>query len=599
MLSTTTLFTGAPHFKSIAKHHRHANYNLEKVLNEAIDNIIKKATKIHIFTEIDSEGRLQELKISDNYEDGFVHINEHGINNPFNMGHIKLGHDDDDETSEFGVGLKAGALSASNYLLVVSKVESHFYEVICDFIKMEKEDDVNASYNPKKREILETDYRDIHPFNQGSSIVLSKILGTICQQTTQHDITQRIKNGISETYSRFLSENMEIKVNGETVERGNDFFFDPKCMPFTVKKTLFILEKPNINDKIYLMLKRVERETWQIYNKLSEKWEVMKDNNFIETKKNEGYLLTCQTRNSLDGSCIKLDTTIVFYSDLIHTKEPFEHLLPQDTVLIYKDQRLYGKKSFDKHNNGAHNHTIHKIEFDSKRIGKELGITFNKEITMDGKNDLILALKSAIRDSRSEFSADTGTDKNKKLCEKAIKFKVIDWKTCEKAKLSTYYRDARLQYEINESKKALPKFEKPKPKPVKKIKDIQFVNSDESSSDYSSSDEPNVVPVINHIVASSSSSSSESEGETNVVRIDPSISVTKDNDTVTDKVTDKVADNITNTITDTIDHNIAKSKEILLRAAELIATKLATNDFDIKLENSTNILNIVQQMLNL
>ena len=51
MLSTTTLFTGAPHFKSIAKHHRHANYNLEKVLNEAIDNIIKK--NISIFFEND------------------------------------------------------------------------------------------------------------------------------------------------------------------------------------------------------------------------------------------------------------------------------------------------------------------------------------------------------------------------------------------------------------------------------------------------------------------------------------------------------------------------------------------------------------------
>ena len=46
MLSTTTLFTGAPHFKSIAKHHRHAHYNLEKVLNEAIDNIIN-----HVFNE--------------------------------------------------------------------------------------------------------------------------------------------------------------------------------------------------------------------------------------------------------------------------------------------------------------------------------------------------------------------------------------------------------------------------------------------------------------------------------------------------------------------------------------------------------------------
>ena len=75
-------------------------------------------------------------------------------------------------------------------------------------------------------------------------------------------------------------------------------------MPFAVKKSVFVLEKPNINDKIYVILKRVERDTWQIYNKLSKKWEVLKDPNFIETKKKEGYVLTCQTRNSLDGSCI-------------------------------------------------------------------------------------------------------------------------------------------------------------------------------------------------------------------------------------------------------------------------------------------------------
>ena len=63
----TSINTGAPHFRSIAKQHRHANYTLEKVINEAVDNIIKKASNIHIVIEVDDENRLQELKISDDY----------------------------------------------------------------------------------------------------------------------------------------------------------------------------------------------------------------------------------------------------------------------------------------------------------------------------------------------------------------------------------------------------------------------------------------------------------------------------------------------------------------------------------------------------
>jgi len=82
-----SLNTGAPHFRSIAKQHRHANYTLEKVINEAVDNIIKKATEIHLTTDVDSDGRLQELKISDNYVSGFESINQEGVSNPFNMGY--------------------------------------------------------------------------------------------------------------------------------------------------------------------------------------------------------------------------------------------------------------------------------------------------------------------------------------------------------------------------------------------------------------------------------------------------------------------------------------------------------------------------------
>ncbi len=453
-----SLNTGAPHFRSIAKQHRHANYTLEKVINEAVDNIIKKATEIHLTTDVDSDGRLQELKISDNYINGFESINQEGVGNPFNMGHIKMGHDVDDETSEFGVGLKAGALSAANELLVVSNVGGAYYQVICDFLKMEKEEDVNASYNPKIKTITEADYKQLHPFPNGSSIIMSKIRDTICDRTTQRELTDRLKKGISETYSRFLTQNMRIFVNGELVAKEVDFFSDPKCVLFTVKKRLYVLEKGS--DKIFIMNKTIENPVWQIYVKSIDKskWEALKQSGqeFMTEKMKEGYKYAYSTGSVFsDGSCMEIDSIFTFYSDLFHTKnkDTESEIMPSDMVQIYKDNRKYGKKSFKKHNNGCHNYTLHRVDFSSKKIGKELGITFNKDITMEGTNDLIMAIKAAVDDSRSTFNADTSTGTNEKLCEKAVKRQVLDWTKCNIEKLSTAHKELRKKHEADEKKK--------------------------------------------------------------------------------------------------------------------------------------------------
>jgi len=451
-----SLNTGAPHFRSIAKQHRHANYTLEKVINEAVDNIIKKATEIHLTTDVDSDGRLQELKISDNYVIGFESINQEGVGNPFNMGHIKTGHDVDDETSEFGVGLKAGALSAANELMVASNVGGAYYQVLCDFLKMEKEEDVNASYNPKIKTITEADYKQLHPFPNGSSIIMSKIRETICDRTTQRELTDRLKRGISETYSRFLTQNMRIFVNGELVAKEVDFFSDPKCVHFTVKKSLYVLEKGA--DKIFVMSKTIENPVWQIYDKSKSKWEPLKQQGleFMSEKVKEGYKYAYSTGSVFsDGSCMDIDSIFTFYSDLFHTKnkDTESELMPSDMVQIYKDNRKYGKKSFKKHNNGCHNYTLHRINFSSKKIGKELGITFNKDITMEGTNDLIMAIKAAVDDSRSAFNADTSTGANEKLCEKAVKRQVLDWTKCNVEKLSTAHKELRKKHEADEKKK--------------------------------------------------------------------------------------------------------------------------------------------------
>ena len=471
--------TGAAHFSSVANMHRQSNYTLDKVINEIVDNVIKKASKIHIQTRV-NDAILQELKVSDNYVGGFENINEDGTRNPFNMGHMRSGHDNDNETSEYGVGLKAGALSSGNVLTVYTRVGSplgsnersggeKMCKIICDFQRMIEEDDVNESYNPKIREITLEEYKEVHEYEFGSTIVISQIRQAICGSCQENDanMTQAIKKGIAATYSRLIGINNGIYVNGEPVEREYDFFADPKCIPFTVVKRMFVLKKPGDINEVFLVEKKIERSVWQMYDKVKDEWIGLdKGEDRLSCYLREGYeLVYNQDKTNALKETIRIETTFSFYSEN-------EENIPMDCVLIYKDNRLYGKKNFVKNNNGTNNYTIHKIEFTSKKIGKMLGITYNKEITMDVNNDLTKSLKSSIAENRREFNADASTSKNKELCDKAIKKNVINWRTCNIGLLSIKkWREERVKYD--ESLKPKPGsvvLEKPKP-PEEKPKD--------------------------------------------------------------------------------------------------------------------------------
>ena len=410
--------TGAPHFKSVRKQHRHANYTIYKFINEGIDNIIKKdsVTEIRIKTDIDDNNRLQKIVISDNYIKGFENINEKGYHNPFNMGHISSLHDDDDETSEFGVGLKAGAISSGNQLTVISRVNGICYEVVCDFIRMSNEPDVNESYNPVLREIPFTDYKHFyfHPYDYGSSIIVSSLFDNACEKLSHSQITLEIKKSISNTYSRFLPYK-KIYVNDEIVSEEINFFNDPKCIPFSTIQKIYILGNTSY-DNIFIRSKKTDRIYWHIYDQIKKKWTLC-DKNLLDNKVKEGYKHLYRS-NDNDLSCIEIVSTFTFFSDHFNTADA-ELNKPEDAVYIYKDNRKYANKPLKKHNDGVNNYTIHKLDFKSKKIGKEFNITFNKDITMDKNNDLTCAVKSAIDDARRNYSANTSTDRFYELYNKA------------------------------------------------------------------------------------------------------------------------------------------------------------------------------------
>lgn len=486
--------TGAPHFKSVMKQYRHSNYTLEKVINEFIDNVIKKTNDIRISTQVDDTEKLQEIRISDNYINGFDNIESDGINNPFNMGHIKSSHDDDSETSEFGVGMKAGALSAANQLNVYTRITDSngnyiYYEVTCDFIRMANEVDVNASYNPRIKIISFQEYKEHHPFECGSTLKLSKIRDCIYSKTTQNDITRYMSICISNTYSRFISRGIHIYVNESLVQPKYDFLEDKQCEPFIITKDLFILEKSG--NTIYLVRKTKEMTVWQEFNKEKTKWNRLKEHNdgiqYIKELIQSGYKFPYSMMND-EGVCMQMNTVFTFYSNKYHTgHKGSEPELPEDSVFIYKDDRNYGSKSLQKHNNGINNYTLHEIEFNSKRLGKDIGITFNKEILMNGNNDLIDVIKAAISDSREEFTADTSVQKNANLCEKAIKKGLIDLMTCPEAKLSAFHRAKRIEIGSPVPSVSYVKTSKPTSKPAAKPHvESSSVQSSEDSSECSS-----------------------------------------------------------------------------------------------------------------
>jgi len=170
-------------------------------------------------------------------------------------------------------------------------------------------------------------------------------------------------------------------------------------------------------------------------------------------------------------------------------------------VYIYKDDSNYGKQSLLKHNNGVHNYTLHEIDFVSKRLGKDIGITFNKEILMNGTNDLIVAIKSALIDSREDFTADTSVKKNYELCEKAVKKELIDLMTCPEAKLSAIHRSKRIQ--LGEPLPSIVSIKKSKSKPKPTVVSINIplvetenVNSSEDDNISELSD-PYIPEIIN------------------------------------------------------------------------------------------------------
>lgn len=162
---------GCPHFKNkMIKPLRRRVTELAISLADHFDNPfgLAKSQKLrgiiqHVkfISHVDqhNQPQIRLIEIRDNIPSGFKDAGKEMENNPFNMAHTREGHNDDNETSEFGSGFKEAAICQADKFEVFTRSEQPDGKVICwyigfDFEAMSKQENASKSWEP-------TEYKEI------------------------------------------------------------------------------------------------------------------------------------------------------------------------------------------------------------------------------------------------------------------------------------------------------------------------------------------------------------------------------------------------------------------------------------------------------
>ena len=398
LVTMERLPTGSPHFKGVRRQHRQSDYNLKKATCEFVDNAIMICQQITVGFKLSEQGKgnLSQLTISDDYVNGFENMFQEGTNNPFNMTHMRSGQDDDQETSQFGIGLKAGAISTGDKLEVYTKVEEKYYRVEFDFLEMcEREED---SFSPNVRVITEEEYRTRHPYEYGSTLVLSSINPSIYQYTTAHDLKTYLIKELSYTYNDVIRDrNLALKVNDSHIHYVQDIYDTPGCAPFTKR---YMIYQYTHQEVIYYMTDDTHCISYCPKTKKLKSVKLSKNPFEKEYSQEIG----------------KITSTFTLYSPYIDTDE-----LPLGRVHIYRKGRRYGCwKDIGSKYDGNKNYNLSRIDIDSKELSKKLGLTYNKNISEESTSEETHVFTLFVKESVKRFNANTSTPANLKLYQIAL-----------------------------------------------------------------------------------------------------------------------------------------------------------------------------------
>ena len=482
---------GAPHIRSVLRNYRNGfPSNFSKGIKDFIDNIILTATHIDVELVWGSDGGggsgryIKKIIIRDDSEKGFENIEETGDANPLNFGHMRQGHGQDCEQSEFGAGMKIAAIRMSDKFEIYSRCiigdETKYYHVTCDFDEMAGREDVQESYDPEFELIDEPKYVKHHKQTQGSTLILSDLLPEGRQNTqNKEDFEEKLRHKLSEAYSDFLGEGARVTLTlngqeiGPHVLTKNNILLNSECEErlITFNGWLFVNGENRIEQCLVTRTHGncTTKKIWDATKKDVTRYPRPDD---FEKEKAD----LCEQSHL---RCIEFQ----FYSvNIAYTsvEEKMKEDLgesgwhPYRQVRAVRGGRSYGLFSTDREHQ-SYSCQFHELTYESKTLNKLLGVTIDKEINPNAENREFRKIISAL------------------VKEKGYKNKNVDYKplVCEEEKKMVQF--------LHDTPKPKKKRGRKSKKSVKKFVDASS-GSDEHLSDVSPGSGPPPSPPTQKII---------------------------------------------------------------------------------------------------
>ena len=212
--STSTGREGVPHFATFLGRERKEPLILKASICDLLDHAILESPEciIELNNSIIHKS-VSRIKISDCYGPGWEGLDKSGSKNPLNMGHISENHNKNEKESTYGFGTKRSLMKLVNRAVIYTycdfdgkmqyiKIEIDFGEMCCK--------SAIESYDTKKSIITFNEYKTHHPYELGSTIILSDFEP---DELRKIDV-EHFRYIIREHYPTRLSK-IKFKINGD------------------------------------------------------------------------------------------------------------------------------------------------------------------------------------------------------------------------------------------------------------------------------------------------------------------------------------------------------------------------------------------------
>jgi len=388
---------GCSHFRSDVKKIRRGSYTIEDAITDILDNIKYDFTGDLKITRNDN-GRAIKFQFCDNDKEGFGEkIYSNGTENPLCMGHETPNHDDDNLSSEFGVGLKESSIYLSEKMTVVTRIvrntgETIYVKVTLDFQEMMKREDPQSSREwTDFREITQDEYESLHTkvcnFDCGSSIILEYIRDE--NHIFPTDVI--VEDHIRKTYHEKIKAGKVFKINGKLIEQNADVFDDETCATRVVKRDIRCkFTNTNVIENVFCKETTSNGEV----NRLN-----LTENNLIKAcgksksdkEEFDEYFDDIPEKHRL---CMKSTTSV--NSDC--------EIMGKNCIEFIRDNRSHGNGINDPTPDGYGNNIANKLWWSSKELSSFLGISSTKGQIIHKENRLTKFLTLLLKRNRQSKS---------------------------------------------------------------------------------------------------------------------------------------------------------------------------------------------------